>query len=59
MVVSALANRVKNSATWQQIIEVGEFYKHLEQTNIVKNKQRIKDTNERIIIRKRMKELKK
>ena len=59
MIVSALSNRVKNSATWQQIIEVGEFYKHLEQTNIVKNKQRIKDTNERIIIRKRMKELKK
>ena len=29
MVVSALANRIKNSATYQQILTVGWFYKKL------------------------------
>ena len=31
MVVSALANRIKNSATYQQILTVGWFYKKLYQ----------------------------
>ena len=30
IVVSSLANSIKNCATWQQIIQVGEFYKNLE-----------------------------
>jgi len=30
IVVSSLANSIKNCATWQQVIQVGEFYKNLE-----------------------------
>jgi hypothetical protein len=30
IVVSALANSIKNCATWKQIIQVGKFYKNLE-----------------------------
>jgi len=34
MVVSALANRIKNSATYQQILTVGWFYKKLYQQQV-------------------------
>lgn len=33
IVVSALANSIKNCATWQQILQVGTFYKNLEKEN--------------------------
>ena len=33
IVVSALANSIKNCATWKQIIQVGTFYKNLEKEN--------------------------
>ena len=33
IVVSALANSIKNCATWQQVIQVGTFYKNLEEEN--------------------------
>ena len=59
MVVSALANRVKSSATWQQIIQVGKFYKDLDlNKRQAKTKEVIKSIK-KIIIRQRMKELKK
>ena len=33
IVVSTLANSIKNCATWKQIIQVGTFYKNLEKEN--------------------------
>jgi hypothetical protein len=31
LVVSALANRIKNDGTWQEIMQVAKFYKQLEE----------------------------
>ena len=33
IVVSALANSIKNCATWQQVTKVGEFYRDLDKEN--------------------------
>tara|TARA_R100000458_G_C8270757_1_gene245506 strand:- start:1263 stop:1811 length:549 start_codon:yes stop_codon:yes gene_type:complete len=59
MVVSALANRVKSSATWQQIIQVGNFYKDLDKNKRKTEVGELLKSIKKIIIRQRMKELKK
>ena len=59
MVVSALANRVKSSATWQQIIQVGKFYKDLDLNKRQAKTKKVIKSIKKIIIRQRMKELKK
>ena len=35
LVVSHRANCIKNDGTWQEIIQVGKFYKNLEKKNEV------------------------